>query len=235
LALLFILSSISVSEAQDQNLQPQLEQPAQPAGAGLPPDVVVTVNGDPITRRELDIAVQRQLSQLQAQTTQELGPEVIQQIKPQAVDTLVESRLVEQYALQKGPPVKDEEVKASVDHLKEQLSTQGNTFDQYLNSQGYTEKSFEKRIKGSIAWHKLQQAQLTPEKLARYFQNNRNRFKAESLDQAQQEVISAYMEDMWNQVVKETKPEAEIRAASGQTGQPQSQDSPSMPRYPQSP
>lgn len=204
------------AQRQRQRLQQQRQRQLQ-----QPRRVVATVNGDPITQREVDITVRRQLMQIQGENRQPPGPEAAQRIAPKAVESLIESRLVEQYAAQQGPGVKAEEVNASIERLKEQLSAQGGSFERFLASRGQTEETFKDRIKGSIAWHKFQQEQVTEEKLNQFFQENQGRFNAQSFDQARQEVTNAYVEKIWDEIVAETKPEAEIRMAErGAGGQP---------------
>lgn len=212
-------------QQQAQAQQPQARSPQQQGQAPQPqaqnqtPQVVATVNGDPITQQEVNNRVQRQLQQLQAENPQQISPEIVQQIMPQAIEGLVESRLVEQYAIEQGPTVNGQEVEASVDRLKGQLSEQGSTFQQFLASQGHTAESFQNRIKGSIAWHKFQQEQMTDENLQQFFQQHQDRFNAESLDHVRQQVTNAYLEGVWNQIVAEMKPEAEIQMANRQSGQ----------------
>ena len=192
--------------------QPQPGQ-APPQAAFQKPQVVATVNGDPITQREVDITVQRHLQQQQTQRPEQMSPEAVRQIKPQAIKGLIESRLVEQYAIKEGPAVNEKEVKASVDHLKSQLTEQGSTFQQFLASQGHTAESFRTRIKGSIAWHKFQQEQMTDKKLQQFFEQNQTRFNAENMDQVRGEVTESYLNEVWKQIVAQMRPDAEIRMA----------------------
>jgi len=213
-----------VAQPQQQPAQPQ-QQVAQPQQQPAQPqqqpelNVVVTVNGDPITREEVQATLQPQLQ------SRKVDPQTAQQMQKQVIDNLIEGRLVEQYVLETGPDVEQQEVKAAVDRLKEQLAAQNVSLDQFLVSRGQTPESFHDRIKGSLAWQKFQQQQLTDENLERYFRERQQQFNAESFEEARQEVSNAYVGQLWQQIISQMKPKAEIRVA------PAAQPSP-KPREP---
>jgi uncharacterized membrane protein YheB (UPF0754 family) len=223
LAFITLAANPFAAVGQFEAQQPQQAQPAQQTPQRSQPDVMVTVNGDPITEREVNLAVQRELQEIQArdpqQQQQQLGPEIVKQIKPKAIDGLIESRLVEQYAIDKGPDVAEQEIDASIDHLKAQLQEQGTSFDQFLVSQGHTRETFQDRIKGSIAWHKLQNQQATDEKLGQFFQENQDQFGAENFDQVRSQVANAYVDQLWKQIIAQMRPNAEIVIAGQQRPQ----------------
>ena len=189
---------------QGQTAPPQQQEaPPQQQAA----DVVATVNGDPITKREVDANLQPQLQ------GQQVDPQTLQKMEHQVVNQLVESRLVEQYVTENGPAVEQQEIEAVVDRIENQLAAQQIPLPEYLAARGQTEVSFQKRVEGSIAWQKFQQQQLTDENLTQYFRQNQNRFNAESLDQARQEVAAAYVGELWTSIISQMKPKAEIQKA----------------------
>lgn len=191
--------------AQNQQpRQPQAQQRQQPQQPATQPAVVATVNGDPITRAEVQVNLQSQTQGRQ------VAPEVQQQLRKQVIDSLIESRLVEQYALKQGPDVEEKEVGAVIDRFKEQLKQQGVTFDDFLRSRGYTEESLEKRISGSLAWQKYQQEQLSEEKLREFYDENKEQFGSAGFDEARQKVAQAYVTELWQEAVEKMRPKAKI-------------------------
>jgi len=189
-------------ESQTAPPQQQRERTPRPSEVA---DVVATVNGDPITQREVQATLEPQLQ------GREVDPQSVRRMQQQVVNGLVESRLIEQYVTENGPAVDQREVQALVNQIEGQLSAQEIALPEFLASRGLTKESFQKRVEGSVAWQKFQQQQLTDENLTRYFQQNRNRFTAESLDEVRQEVIDAYLGEMWTSIVNQMKSEAEVQ------------------------
>ncbi len=182
--------------------QPRPRQPAAP-----PQDVVATVNDEPITRAELDAKVQEQAGGRQ------LDPQAAEQLRKQALNLLIESRLIEEFVLEEGPDVEPEEVQSTISGVEQQLAQQNVDLQQFLAMQGYTQQSFAKRIEGSLAWQKYQQQQMTPDALEAFFEQNADQFRADSFQEAQQEVVQAYAMSLWRDVVRRMQPEAEIEIA----------------------
>ncbi len=184
----------------------QPPQAAQPPAAPQP-TVVVTVNGDPISQQEVQANLQPRIQ------GQQVDPQSLQTMQNEVINGLIDGRLVEQYAIENGPPVEQQEVAEVLERLDEQLATQQVSMQEFLASRGDTEQSIRQRVKGSLAWRALQEKQLTEENLNRYFQQHQDRFNAESIDQVRDQVASAYMEQLWTSIVREMRSEAEIQAA----------------------
>lgn len=227
----FILAAspiVALAQLQPEGAEspPRGAQPGQPEPRQAQPgprelQVVATVNGDPITVGEVQAALQPQLEGRQVE------PQVAEQLQKQAVDNLIDSRLIEQYALEKAPDVKQQEVKAVVDRFQQQLAAQDVELERYLVSRGHTPDTFENRIKGSLAWQKIQQQQLTDENLARFYQENQQQFNAGSFEEARQDVANAYLGEVWKQIISQTKPAAEIRGVPAARPAPQPSPVPS--------
>lgn len=196
-----------------QNQQPRAEQ-----------EVIAKVNGEAITKPELDATVQQRLAEMQRQAQaqgQQLGPNTVKEVESETLDLLIESRLVEEYAREEGPGAEQQEVTSAVEGVKQQLAAQQVPFEQFLATRGHTPESFEKRIEGSIAWQKLQQQKLSPENVQRYFEENKDKFQAESLEQARPEVIQTFAASLWEDVIKQMKPKADIEMMSKNDGRQQ--------------
>jgi hypothetical protein len=220
-----LLLSAAVLEAQQtpgsqfpQQAPPAAQQPApasqfseQPPPATMQKDVAAVVNGDPVTNTEVKLRLQ---SQIQGQ---QVDPQTVEKLREKTLNSLIESRLVEQYVTKKGPAVKSEEVETVLTRFKQQLAAQQTDYNQYLASQGHNEAAFKKRIKGSLAWRKYQQQALSAENLQKYYEQNRDQFQeTQSFEEAQPQVAQAYVTALWQQIVSERKPEAKIEVVKPQ-------------------
>src|SRR6056297_2155055 len=82
----------------------QAGQVGTPQGGPEKPVVIATVNGEPITKPEFEQAAQRQVASAQqnaAQQGQQLSPQDVAQVKSSTLDSLIESRLIDAYAIEK--------------------------------------------------------------------------------------------------------------------------------------
>lgn len=212
LAACLILSPVADAQVpQQQQVQPQGQGLQAQLGAEQRPDVIATVNGDPITKTELDVTFQAQLQGMQTQLKGgELDAEAAEKLREQAFGKLVESRLVEQYVTEEGPEVEEQEVEKILNGAQEQVKAQGMKFDEFLASRGHTPKSFERRIEGSLAWEKYQQQEMTEEKLRQHFEQNKEQFPVQEYEQARPWVVQSYASQLWTAIVREAGKDAEV-------------------------
>jgi hypothetical protein len=218
--------------------QPAPPQQAQPGPAQAQPapqrDLVATVNGDPITRADLQGQVQTVLQarrQQEGEQARQPSPQEMQQIQQDVLNNLIEGRLVEQYVRQQGPDVKAEEIDKVLDGLRQNLKAQGVTLEQYLAVNKQTVEELRKRLEGSLAWRKLQQEEMSPEKLREFYEDQRQRFGQASFEQVQPQVTQLYANKIWNDIVQQMRPEAKIEVAGSQAAQPQ-MPAPQPPQLP---
>lgn len=181
------------------NQSPSGESPSSPAQR-----VVAMVNGDQITDLELQAAVQQQ-----AQSGQ-VPPEALPQVRNQTLHRLVESRLVEQHVRNAGPQVSPDEIQSVIHTYEQQLQSQGLDLQEYLASRGFTERSFQQRIHGSLAWQKYQQDKLTEENLQQHLEQNQAQFGSTELAQVRNEVIRSYVGQLWKEIVEAEAAKAKI-------------------------
>ncbi|QDV20570.1 Chaperone SurA [Gimesia panareensis] len=207
--------SFSHAEAQQSQFQKPLaqkpqafSQTTQQSQGQAKQDIVATVNGDAITKTQLQVKLQSKL-----QGTQ-VNPQIAEQYKKQALNELIEIMLIEQHVSKHGPTVTSEEVDSVVTQLKQQLKDQGISFSSYLTTRGQSEKNFKKSVKGSLAWQKFQREKVTPANLHEYFQKNRSEFQVEKFEDAQQDVIQAYMASLWGDILEKQKSSSEIKILS---------------------
>ena len=113
-----IVSSQEPPPLNGQGIAPQVAQEK--------PSVVATVGGDPITRPEFDSAVQQRVASAQQTATQagqRLMPQEIAKMEKQTLDVLIESRLVEAYAIE-NVDVPQSQVQQTIEQMEQQLAQQ---------------------------------------------------------------------------------------------------------------
>jgi hypothetical protein len=227
----FAFAQNSPPPPQTQNRQPNQPGQAPPAAREVQTpraEVVALVNGDPITKPEFQEQLQRN------QQNGQPAPGAEGAIQKQVLDSLIESRLVEQYVIESDEiEVEPEQIDSVVSRVKSQLDAQQVEFDAYLASRGYDEKVFRRRIEGSLGWQLYQQQHLQLDKLEAFYNANQNQFQAESFEDAQQQVVQAYASSLWSNIVREQKPKAEIKLVdSSLKAAPQRQPNQSPPGFP---
>lgn len=224
-----VLASIAVCVAVPSIAYPQSQIPGTQAGvpgeastsSGSEVQVIATVNGEPIAKQEFERAAQQKVAtakQTAAQRGQPLGPQEIAQLESTVLDSLIEGRLVEAYAISKVN-VPEQQVQQTIEQVEQQLAQQQVRLDQYVSSQGQTMDSFKKRIEGSIAWQGLQQQELSPEKIQQFYQENQQAFPGDNFEAVQPQVAQAYAGVVWDQIVKEMKPKVKIEKKAGRVPQ----------------
>lgn len=197
---LSLVASAQFGQPQQQQQQQQQPQAQQQSPRG---QVIATVNGEPIMQEELQ-------RQMQARMQQQGAAAEPQQVQKQALDSLVEARLIEQYAVEQGPGANPQEVEQQIQQIRQQLQSQNVSLEQFLQSQGQSEEQLRERITASLAWQKLLEQEMTPQNLQQFFQQNQDQFQADDFQQAQREVQQRYTAKVWDDIVKEMKPKAEI-------------------------
>lgn len=134
------------------------------------PNVLATVDGRPITDRELELELARVLGQ------RELTPTALQQLRETALAQLIDRRLVTTYLEQNGFAAKSQEVDRELQRIRKRLEQQELTLDQYLQRSGLTQDQLRETVAWQIAWPRFLDRYLTEENLDRYFQQHRRDF-----------------------------------------------------------
>jgi len=205
--------------------QPRAVQPGLNSSTATPASrVVAKVNGDRITDKELQVAVQQQ------KQSGQVPAEALPQLRTKVLNRLVESRLVEQHVRNSGPKVASDEVESVVTNFERQLQSQGLKLQDYLTSRGLSERGFQKRIHGSLAWQKYQQRQLTEENLQQHLQRNQAQFGTTELARVRNEVVRSYVGQLWQEIVRTEKPKAKIEVTNAGQQQPPTTPPAGFPR-----
>ncbi len=160
----------------------QQSKPAAPtqAQAGRPKaaspeaklaEPVATVNGQPITRREVITL----LAEFQ------IPPGNEQRAYDSAVDLLINTKLLEQFLQKSTAPPKAAEVDKIVADYRTNLQQQGATLESVLADTSTTPDEFKQRIARSIQWKQYVLSKATDPELTKYINDNKDAFSQTQL------------------------------------------------------
>ena len=145
--------------------------------------VAVRVNGEAISEREVLAAI----ISLNGGNTgdskeggknqkQPLSSETDSDLRDQAIQMIVDRRLIEQFVKKQSSNVDKKEVDEVIDRVKKSVQSTGESFDDYLKEQGQTESDLRLRVTGMLRWKKYVTQEATDEALKEYFQKNVKHF-----------------------------------------------------------
>ena len=136
--------------------------PVAPAAAG---GVAARVNGQPIAEK----AVQRALERV--------PPDKRDEARPQIVDTLVETALLDQYVLQLPQyAVAAKEVDAKEEEVRADLKKGGGDFAKMLTQMSLTEAELRDQIAADLRWTKFCSDQAKEDQLKKLFDSEKEVF-----------------------------------------------------------
>lgn len=158
-------------------------QPAstQPAATMPAASVVATVNGKAISLSEFD----REVQNVQMQTSRQLPPEALAQLMPQmrlqAMTNLVNKQLLLQAIVDRKITVSDDELKKSLAEVMKNVPP-GETLDEALKHAGIAKNDFMQQMTESLAIQKLLEQETksvtaTDADLTTYYAEHPDRFK----------------------------------------------------------
>lgn len=160
-------------------LAPPLLLPAAEPAPERAPTVLATVDGQPITDRELD----RELARVVGQRP--LTPVAIGQLREATLAQVVDRTLVAQHLEQTGFGATDQEIERELQRIRKRLEQQQLTLDQYLQRSGLTRDELRRTLAWRIAWPRFLEKHLTDPNLERYFQQHRRDFDGTQVAVAQ--------------------------------------------------
>jgi peptidyl-prolyl cis-trans isomerase C len=158
--------------------------PAPPAPSPAKPSaVVVEVNGVKFTKGQFDAEMNKKLSLLKAQVPADRLQQIQPEIKKQVVDDFVIRTLLSQEFNRLKIAVTEQEVKETLEHVKSSLPP-GASFDDLLKKNNITNEKFREEMVFGIKINKvvlsqpLAKAKPTEKEISKYYQDNKNKFKA---------------------------------------------------------
>lgn len=146
------------------------EAGAQPSGSQARP--VAVVNGEPIPMDELNAVLLSQLPPAPAAPTEVHRREM----QREALDMLIDERLMLQFLRANGPKVDEAEVSRRRASLEASLKAQKHTLQEFLHETGQTEAQLLVTIRKTLQWNGYVQAHLTDAEVKRYYDDNRDFF-----------------------------------------------------------
>ena len=145
--------------------------------------VAVRVNGEIISEREVLAAIVSLNGGNTADDKeggknqkQPLSDETDADLRNQAIQMIVDRRLIEQFVKKQSSDVDKKEVEEVIDRVKKSVQSTGESFADYLKEQGQTESDLRLRVTGMLRWKKYVAQEATDESLKEYFQKNVKHF-----------------------------------------------------------
>jgi parvulin-like peptidyl-prolyl isomerase len=138
--------------------------------SATPAEVLATVDGQPITDRELKRELDRVVK------GRDLSPSALQPLRDAALTQLIDRRLVAAHMRQNGFGASPQELDRELQRIRKRLEQQQLTVDQYLQRTGLTADELCRTIEWQIGWPRFLERYLTDENIERYFQQHRRDF-----------------------------------------------------------
>ena len=132
--------------------------------------VLATVDGQPVTDRELE----RELARVVRQ--RELTPAALRQLRETTLAQLIDRLIASKYLEQNGFGANAQEIDRELQRIRKRLEQQQLTLDQYLQRSGLTTGALRQTVAWQIAWPRFLEHHLTDQNLERYFQQHRRDF-----------------------------------------------------------
>ncbi len=136
-----------------------------------PPGPVAVVNGEPISRAELDaILSQRPPVVTPLTAAQERS------LKQEALSTLIDDLLLRQFLRKNAPPISKADVDKQVAALQRALAAQGKPLDDYLKETHQTDAQLRASIATMQQWNAYAARKVTEADLRKYYAENKDFF-----------------------------------------------------------
>ncbi|MEZ6143087.1 MAG: peptidylprolyl isomerase [Zavarzinella sp.] len=134
-------------------------------------EVVARVNGEPITSKQLETAVQL------AGPTKNLSPVEKQALRNDVLGLLIDDQVVRQFLDKYGVKVPETEIEKQINALQAILKEQGQTQTQFLKETMQTEEQLRNNYRYMVQLAKYLDSLITEEKLQHYFQQHQDFFR----------------------------------------------------------
>ena len=148
--------------------------------SGVPDsELVAKVNGDGITKKEFDTAVERNMARYKGQG-HELPPGIESRIKESVLRRMIDDAVIEQKAKSLGADVTAEELEAKFKEHKDRFRT-AEAFDDYLKRSGNTVENMKDDLKRNLLRDRVVEklsgaVDVTDDEVKKYYDENVQRF-----------------------------------------------------------
>jgi parvulin-like peptidyl-prolyl isomerase len=133
-------------------------------------EVAATVGDDPIYVAEVNRLVKR-IAQ-----GREVNPAALPLLQAQALEEIVDRRLVLAYAKRKGWAATPAEIDGEIKKLKGRLSSLRQSLDEYLKGESIKENDLRRQIAWNLVWDRFLAKYITEARVEEYFQTHRRDF-----------------------------------------------------------
>lgn len=149
----------------------------------VPSGGVAIVDGDEITQEDFDTAFQQAASQSGLQTPPAPGDDQYEQVRDQALSTLLDSAWILGEAERQGVEVTDKEVEDTFAELKSQNFKTEEEYQQFLQQSGLTQEDIDERVRLQVISQKIQEQitsdtpEVSDEEAREFYDANKSQFE----------------------------------------------------------
>jgi parvulin-like peptidyl-prolyl isomerase len=122
----------------------------------VPDDSVAVVDGTEITQEDFDTAFQQAATQSGLQTPPAPGDEQYEQVRDQALSSLLDAAWIEGEGERQGVEVTDKEIEDTFTELKSQNFQTEEEYQQFLQQSGLTQEDIDERVRLQVISQKIQ-------------------------------------------------------------------------------
>lgn len=144
---------------------PAAQTGVQPTGAT--PVVVATVDGHPITDREVDRAL------TDALRGRPVVPEAMVQLRAETLERLIDRRLIVNYLEANKLSASPEEIELTVDRIKAELEKRAASWRDFLRKNNVDDTQFRQQLSWQVGWEKYLSKFVNDETLYAFYKANR--------------------------------------------------------------
>jgi peptidyl-prolyl cis-trans isomerase C len=145
--------------------------PVVAAGAASSEQTVALVNGQEITRTELEAAIKASGVNLTG-----LNDTQRRQRQVEVLGMMIDMMLMHQFLEQYAPPVPAEDVDRQLGEMREGLRTQGKTLEEFCHDTNQSLAQFRASLADAMRWMRYAQSQINDPALEQYYRDNKDYF-----------------------------------------------------------
>jgi parvulin-like peptidyl-prolyl isomerase len=131
---------------------------------------MATVNGEPITKKEVDAVIE---SSGMGKTPQPITKEQQKELEDNAVNLLIDDMLMRQYLRKNAPPPPAAEVDKEMHDLATELGKTQKTLADFLKQTGQTEQQLRSDMAARLQWRSFVDPRLTDAIVKKYYEDNK--------------------------------------------------------------
>jgi parvulin-like peptidyl-prolyl isomerase len=149
----------------------------------VPSGDVAVVDGNEITQADFDTAFQQAASQAGLPQPPAPGDDQYEQVRDQALSSLLDSAWIEGEGERQGVEVTDKEVEDTFTQLKDQSFQTEEEYQQFLQQSGLTQEDIDERVRLQVISQKIQEQitndtpEVSDEEVEDFYEDNKSQFE----------------------------------------------------------